>query len=234
MGLWAAAALTLNCQRLWNKGGWDLSWRWWPWTMLSTNLLEVMLLHWSKKLKSIPSWKTVDEDDEEAEDSDTSALTPTAPFSLVSAVLVVTLPPVDFLPLGWASFPLSKWGLLAKDAPLDPGTGLFCTGKWNSVCSLALPPLLDGKDWDKPMEDSCWIYTRAQLIWPYRQASLGGITSLRLWRKGNHETQTSWCSLEAELNTCTKIWADSQLIWKPHCPEWHKPQEAIHVLLTQV
>ena len=42
----------------WNKGGWDQSWRWWPQTILSTNLLDVMLLHWSKNLKSIPTWKT--------------------------------------------------------------------------------------------------------------------------------------------------------------------------------
>ena len=53
---------------------------------------------------------------------------PHGPFLLVSAELVVTLPPVDFLPLGWASIPLFKWGLLAEDAPLDPGTGLFLHG----------------------------------------------------------------------------------------------------------
>ena len=74
---------------------------------------------------------------------------PWPPFLLVLAELVETLPPAEFLPLGWASFPLSKWGLLAKDAPLDPGTGLFCTVKWNPICDLALPLLLEGKDWDK-------------------------------------------------------------------------------------
>ena len=51
MGWWAAATLTLNCQKVQNKGGQDLSWRWWPQTILSTNLLEVMLLHWSKKIE---------------------------------------------------------------------------------------------------------------------------------------------------------------------------------------
>ena len=40
-----------------------------------------MLLHWSKNLKSIPTWKTADEDDKEAEDCDTSRVpTPTDPF----------------------------------------------------------------------------------------------------------------------------------------------------------
>ena len=110
--------------------------------------------------------------------------------------------------LGQASFPLSKWGCLAKDAPLDPGTdpstSLFHAMKWNPVHGLALPPLLEGKDWDKPMKDHCRACTRDQLRWPYRQASLGGITSLRLWRKG----QTSQCCLETELNTCTKIWVE--------------------------
>ena len=42
------------------------------------------------------------------------------PLLLVSAELVETLPPADFLLLGWASFPHSKWGLLAKDAPARP------------------------------------------------------------------------------------------------------------------
>ena len=116
--------------------------------------------------------------------------------------------PADFFLLGWVSFPLYKWSLLAKDIPLDPGTGLFCTVKWNLGYGLALPSLLDRKDWDKPMEDCCWACTRDRLIWPYRQASLGGITSLRLWRKGNCEAQTSWCCLETELNTCAKVWAE--------------------------
>ena len=40
---------------------------------------------------------------------------------------------------------------------------------------------------------------RDQLIWPYKQASLVGTESLILWRKGDCEAQTSWCSLEAEV-----------------------------------
>ena len=58
------------------------------------------------------------------------------------------------------------------------------------------------------MEDCCWACVRDQLIWPYRQASLGGITSLRLWRKWNCEAQTSWHCLETELNTCAKTWLE--------------------------
>ena len=183
-------------------------------TIFSTDLLDVMLLHWSKNLNSIPSWKVADdEEDEEVEGfgmSGTSGvLTPTPPFLLDSVELVETLPPVDFLPLGQTSFPLSKWGLLVKDAPLVPGTdpdiGLFCTVNWNPIHGLALPALLGGKDWDKPTEYAC---ARDQLIWPYRQASLGGITSLRLWRKGKCEAQISQCCLETELNRCAKICAE--------------------------
>ena len=37
------------------QGGWDLSWRHWPLTILSTKLLEVMLLHWSKNWGSVPT-----------------------------------------------------------------------------------------------------------------------------------------------------------------------------------
>ena len=85
MGWWAAATLTLNCQKSQNKGGWDLSWRWWLWTMLSTNLLDVMLLHWSKNLKTIPTWKAADVDDKEAEEAENSSTSgvpnPMPPFS---------------------------------------------------------------------------------------------------------------------------------------------------------
>ena len=58
------------------------------------------------------------------------------------------------------------------------------------------------------MEGCCWASARDQFIQPYRQASPGGTTSLRLWRKGNCEAQTSWCCLEAELNICPKIWVE--------------------------
>ena len=66
------------------EGGWDISWRWWPRTILSTNLLDIMLLHWSKNLKSIQTWNTADVDDEEDEEVEgcgtSGALTPTPTF----------------------------------------------------------------------------------------------------------------------------------------------------------
>ena len=114
-------------------------------TILSTNLLDVMLLHWSKNLKKHTNlkhcrcrwwggWRD-------------------------SVELVEIVPPADFLPCRWASFPLSKWGHLGKDAPLVPGTdpdiGLFCSVNWSPVHGLALPPLFGGKDWDKPTEWAC-------------------------------------------------------------------------------
>ena len=106
-----------------------------------------------QKWESIPTWKT----DEEAVDCDPSGVpTPQLPFFLASAELAETLPPADLLPSGWASFLLSKWGLLAKETPQDPCTDLFCTVKWKPFQGLVLPPLLGGKDWDKPMKDCCW------------------------------------------------------------------------------
>ena len=83
---------------------------------------------------------------------------------------------------------------------------LYC--EMETSLGLVLPPLLEGKDWGKPMEDCCSACTREQLIQPYRQASLGGNTSLRLWRKGNCDAQTSQFCLETVLNTCAKIWAE--------------------------
>ena len=117
---------------------------------------------------------------------------------------------------------------LSQRCATRPWHKSLCTVKWNPIQGLALPPLLDGKDWDKPMEHCCWT-CRDQLIWPYRQASLGGITSLRLWSldpmmlPGNRiKTHV----LKYELS--------SQLIWKPHFPECHEPWEAIKVILIQV
>ena len=135
------------------------------------------------------------------------------PFLLLSAELVETLPPIDFLPPGWASFPLCKWGLLAKDAPLDSGTGLFCTVKWNPVLGLALPPLLNGKDWDNPMEDCCWSCARDQLIQPYRWASLGGITSLRLWRKGTAKPRPLDTAWKQNYTHVLEYEPGSQIVW---------------------
>ena len=208
MGGWAAATLTLDCQKLWNKGEWYLSWCWWPWTILSTNLLDVMLLHWSKNLKSIPTWKTADEGDEEAEDCYTSGVpTPTAPFppsigrtgrdtatSRLLATWISVIPTLQVRPLSQrcTTRPWQRFLLHCEKEPSSCGLGT----------------LLEGKDWDKPMEDCCWTCTRDQLIQPYRQASLGGITSLTLQRKGNCEAQTSGCCLETELNVSAKIWAE--------------------------
>ena len=189
-----------------------------------------MLLSWLKSLKSIPTWKTTDKDGEEAEDWDTlGVLTPTAPFppriGRTTSRLLAT----------WTSLiPTLKVRPLNQRAPLDSGTGLIYTLKWNPVCGLALPLFLEGKDWDKPIEDSCWACDRDQLIQPYRQASLGEVTSLRLLRKGNCEAQTSWHCLETELSTCAKIWAEfptyletalSKMVWT-----W----EVINALHTQV
>ena len=126
-----------------------------------------------QKMESIHTWKTKDEDYEEAEDCNTSGvLTAMALILLLaSAELAETLPPVDFLPPRWVSVPLSKLGLLAKEAPLHPGTGLFCTVKWNADCGLALPCLIEGKDWDKFIED-CLLSLHQRPVYTAILASL--------------------------------------------------------------
>ena len=150
---------------------------------------------------------------------------PPCPLFLTLAELAGTLPQADLLSPWWVSILLSKWGLLAKEAPLDSGTGLFCTLKWDPVNGLVLPPLLEGKDWDKPMEGCYCACATDHFIWPYRQGSLGGTTSLRPSRKGNCEAQTSWHCLEAELKTWTKVQAellshlDTALVSNSHTSE---------------
>ena len=119
----------------------------------------------SKKWESTPTWKTKDEDEEEAVECDTSeALTPTAPFILVLAELAEALLPADFLSPGWVSILLSKCSLLAKEAPLDSGTGLFCTLITEPRPWPGFATCLMGKGWDKPMGDCCWACVGDQFI----------------------------------------------------------------------
>ena len=66
------STLMLNCLKLWNNGKWNLSWRWWPFTVLSTKLLKVMLLHWFKYSGRVMTCTT-----EEDEDCDISGTMPT-------------------------------------------------------------------------------------------------------------------------------------------------------------
>ena len=173
------------------------------WTILSTNLLEVMLFHWCKKWESIPTWKTKDE---EAVDCETSGvLTPTAPIFLASAELADTT----------TSRLLATWTSLSPTFHMRPLHQRGSTRTWHRPLSqwngtqshgLALPPLFKRKDWDKPMEDCCWACARDQFVQPCRQASLGGTTSLRPWRKVNSEVQTS--PLRQEMSCSCQEWCE--------------------------
>ena len=161
MGCWCAVAFTLNCQKLQNKEGCDLSWRWWPWTILNTNLLEVMPLHCSKiekayqpatlKMKMMRRPWTVTHQEYQS---------PQPPFILASSDLTETLPPAAF---SWMSLsptlqvrPLSQRGTnRLQQRPLlhikmEPST-------WPGFATS-----LRGKDWDKPMEECCWACARDQ------------------------------------------------------------------------
>ena len=133
----SCSCLQIKLPEVTEQGRCNLNWKWWPWTILITNLLEVMLIHWSKKIRKHTNlknwgwgwWGGYGLTHQEC-------WPPQPSFILESAELADRLLPTDFLPPGWVSVPLSKWGLLAKEAPLDPGTGLFCTFKWNPVCGL--------------------------------------------------------------------------------------------------
>ena len=91
MGWWARAAFMVNHLKLQNIGGWHLSWRWWPFSILSTNLSEVMLLHLSKNFTSVSNFTTEGDAGDEVKDCNTSGMSsPWPPFFLQSVELVDT------------------------------------------------------------------------------------------------------------------------------------------------
>ena len=153
---------------------------------------------------------------------------PWAPFLPESVELMEILPPADFLPLGWASFPLSKWGLLAKDGPLDPGKGLFCTMKWNPVCGpgLTTPPRR------KRLRQAHGRLLLSLCQRPVNTAIQAGLTrknhisetvkKRELWSP--HFTMLSGNRIKHML----KYELSFQLIWKQSCPKmlwpWSKSQ----------
>ena len=144
-----------------------------------------MLLHSSKNWESVPAY-TPEADDEGCRLWHVRNANPHAPLlpgvsrtgrdtitSRLSATLMSLHPNLQVRPL-------CQRGITGLQ-----GLVSFYTLKWNPVLVLAFPPIIGGKDWDKPMEDCYWPCTTDQFIWPQRQASLGGTMSLRLWRKGN-------------------------------------------------
>ena len=153
----------LNCLKLQNTGGWHLSWRWWPLTILSTNLLEVMLLHWSKNLWREPAYnqmkvivmKTVTHQEWHF---------PWLPFFWKSVVLVDT-PPTAVPPLTSIRLRL-KVRNLCKEVPPDSCTGQIWTLNWNPHFGLVLVPLIEVDDWKNPREDWGWACVRNQMIYP--------------------------------------------------------------------
>ena len=208
-GWWVVVALTLNCQNLQNKGGWDQSWRWWlpnhikhkPVICNASPLIKKFEKHTNLKNCRCRWWGGW------------------GPWHIRSATSMDPFPPSFSRTSGdiATSRLLATWTSLIPTLYARPLSQGGTTRPWHwSLLHHEMEPrlwpglatLLGGKDWDKPIEDCCWACARHQLIWPYRQASLGGITSLRLWRKGNCEAQTSQHYLETELNTYTKIWAE--------------------------
>ena len=86
-------------------------------------------------------------------------------------------PPEDFLVPWQFSVLVAKWGILAKDPPLESSTGCFCTSDFATSHTV----------WRLRQErnDCCWVWARDQLIQQQRQASLGGTVS---WNCEERET----------------------------------------------
>ena len=131
-----------------------------------------MLLHWSKNLKSIPTWKTAVEDDEEAEDHDTSgALTLMDPFPPSINRTWEDTATSRLLATWMRLIPTLYVRVLSQRWTTRPWHRSLCTVKWNPVHVPVLPALLEGKEWDKPMEDLLSLCQR-----PVNMAIHAGLT----------------------------------------------------------
>ena len=156
----------LNCLKLWNNGGWYLSWRWWPLTILSKNLMDVMLLYWSKMFRNVSNFTTDEDDGDEIVHHNTSGM-PSPMASVFSRVgEQVDVSPADFLPLQWLSFLVSKWGFFTKEAWPDCSRVHLCTLNPYLAFGFALALPVHFEDWDNPGKDCWWACARDQSMWP--------------------------------------------------------------------
>ena len=167
-----------------------------------------------QKWESILTWKTK-EDDEEAVDCDTSG---------VQTPIAALLPSISRTGrLTTTSRLLTTWMSLSPTLYARP---LSQRGTNRLLHRLVLHSEKEPSPWpgfstflrEKRLRQA---YGGLLLRLCQRPVSLGGTTSLRPWRKENCETQTSWHYLEAELNTCAKIWVEFPTHLTQHCQECH-------------
>ena len=145
----AGVACMLNHLKLWKNGGWHLSWRWWPCTISCKNLLEVMLLHWSKNSGlGIPN--CTEEDDENC---NSSGMTPPTACHLPKVIVTGQCIRINFLLPWWPSDLGSRWGSFGKEALPDSHKDCFWTLNQNPVLDLSLAPFIKVEDWNIPRED---------------------------------------------------------------------------------
>ena len=170
MEWWVGVALVSNGLKLWNNGWWHLSWRCWPFTILSTNLSEVMPLHWYKNWGRVLTC-TTGEGGEDCNMSGTTSPMAWLPFFWVSVVLV-DAHLVDFLP-PWQPSDLGlRWGFFGKETPPDSGTGHSWILSGNPAIDFSLASPIEAEGWDSPREDwwgpapgTSWYGHRGKNYW---------------------------------------------------------------------
>ena len=135
MGWWAAATFKLNFQKLWHKGGHDLNWRWWPWTILSTNPLVQRMGKYTKLKNQRWGWWGLTHQEYQP---------PHPTFFLASAELAETFQPADFMPPGRV-YPTLQVRPLSLKGTTRLWHRLLLHIEMEPVCGLALPPVIGGK-----------------------------------------------------------------------------------------
>ena len=127
-----------NYLKLWNYGGWHLSWRWYPLTILSSNLLEVMLPYWYRNWRRVSTCTAEEDGIDESIDCNTSRI-PCLTGLSIPRISEINRCATTWLPTTLMTLSSSvKVRLFAKGA-LESGTGCFWTlnQKWASCLALS-------------------------------------------------------------------------------------------------
>ena len=161
---------------------------------------------------------------------------PCPPFLVDSAELVETLPPGDFLPLRWASFPLSKWGLFRQRCPTSPWHSPWYRSLlywelepslWSGLAStcrrkgLRQTPRMSLCQRSINMDVQASLTRRTHLLKTVKKRELWSLNLTTLPGKQN-------------LTNVLKCVLNFQLAWKQPRQKCHESGEVIHALQTQV
>ena len=113
----------------------------------------------------------------------------------------------------WLPATLMNVRLIIKTKLLwNSGTGHFCALNLKPALGLSLASFTEVEDWVNATEDCRSTCARDLLMWLWRQALLGGMESLMLWRKANREAKPSHHCLEVD----SKWYAELQAILPTH------------------